>query len=192
MGTLRIIAGQLGGRRIRVPPSAAVRPTPERVREALFSILGPATTSARVLDAYSGSGALGFEALSRGARHAVFVEADRQVCRWLSSNAESLGVGDRCRIVVGSAVEVLPRLAPARFDLILADPPYDGDEAARFLPRVAALGLLVAEGTLVLERAARGPVLPVPAGPLTLVRSSRYGDTRLEFYRRQGSSEGPG
>ena len=192
MGTLRIISGELGGRRIRVPPLAGVRPTAERVREALFSILGPATTGARVLDAYSGSGALGFEALSRGAREVVFVEADRQVCRWLSSNAGILGITGRCRVVTGSVVEILSRISREPFDLVLADPPYAGDEAARFLPCAAAPEVLGPQGTVVLERAARAPVIPVPSGKLVLSSTRRYGDTRLDFYVRRGSLRGPG
>ena len=115
MGTLRIIAGELRGRRIRVPATATVRPTAERAREALFSILAPVLPGAVVLDAYAGSGALGFEALSRGAARAVFVEADGTALGTLGDNVEELGLADRCQLLRGR-VEGLLRAGAIRAD----------------------------------------------------------------------------
>jgi 16S rRNA (guanine966-N2)-methyltransferase len=127
-GTLRIIAGELKGRRIRVP-AGDVRPTPDRAREALFAILGDSVHGSRVLDAFSGSGALGFEALSRGARSVLFVESDPHVLATLRENARALAVEGRCSSVRGAALETLDGPGCGPFDLILADrtwPPGGG------------------------------------------------------------------
>jgi 16S rRNA (guanine966-N2)-methyltransferase len=170
----------LKGRRIDVPATAAVRPTAERVREALFSILGAAVRGARVLDAYAGSGALGFEALSRGAESVVFAEDDPRVAAALHRNAVRLGVESRCAIRVTRATDFLDsRGGSRRFDLILADPPYAGGEAGEFLSLAARR--LADRGTIVIERENRTP--PAPAVPgVALRRSARYGRSRLDLY----------
>jgi len=182
LGFLRIIAGELGGRRIRTPPGRRVRPTADRVREALFSILGSSVEGARVLDAFAGTGALGLEALSRGAHAAVFVESSTATLRVLRGNVESLGLMERCRIVRADAVTALERcLVEPAFDLVLADPPYDSPLADRFVETLASGAWLSPGGLLVVER--RVGATPSAGGPgLTLGRSSRYGDTRLDFY----------
>lgn len=187
MGRLRIIAGSLKGRRIQVPPDLPIRPTADRVREALYSILGPEVVDAVVLDAYAGSGALGFEALSRGAARVVFLEGDRRATEALLASAQALGVAKFCSVLTGPVSRSLQDgRAQGPYDLVLADPPYDDDgEVARFLPQV--LGQLHRRGRLVLER-------PVTANPavcsgLSLSRSSRYGRCRLDFYRRTDAQE---
>jgi 16S rRNA (guanine966-N2)-methyltransferase len=191
MGTLRIVAGELRGRRIQIPPGSRVRPTPDRVREALFDILGDDLSGARVLDACAGTGALGLEALSRGATSATFIEADAQVLARLRNTTERLGVDSRCRFLGGKA-EVLIGAGGTGgpFDLVLADPPY-----AEPLGRPILAALLAAPGTLrpgariVLERDARFPA--VPGGQsLPLVRSARYGRTCLDFYVYEGAGSG--
>ncbi len=179
MGRLRIVAGELRGRLIEVPSGVTVRPTADRVREALFSILGARVCGASVLDAYSGSGALGFEALSRGAARVVFVEANRLVLAGLIHNAEKLHVRERCRFRAAGAAEWLAREAEGEFELILADPPYGSGEGSRFLPRAAPH--LAAGGTLVIERDGRDPQTPAPSG-LSFSRSLRYGRMCLDFY----------
>ena len=182
LGFLRIIAGELGGRRIRTPPGAGVRPTSERVREALFSILGPSVVDARVLDAFAGSGALGIEALSRGARAAEFIESAPDALAVLRSNVAGLGLGDRARIVQAGAVSALARrLVRPPFDLILADPPYGSPVATRFLSAIASGPWISAGGQLVIERGKADPPGEGTKG-LTLTNSRRYGDTCLEFY----------
>ena len=121
---MRIIAGQFRGRPLLAPQGSETRPTADRVREALFSMLASRLGSfedLRVADLYAGSGALGLEALSRGAKHATFVENDPRAQSAIKANAETLGVSDRVRIVGGSAL-TLPRSDP--FDLVFADPPY--------------------------------------------------------------------
>ena len=186
MGFLRVIAGEQRGRRIAVPAGVTLRPTADRVREALFNILAPIVSGARVLDAYAGSGALGFEALSRGAGEVLFIEADRRVQRALRETAASLGVQDRCRVLGGRVLDLLARGAVGgRYDLILADPPYAGGEAEPFLD--AAGGLLAADGLLVLERPSGARPLELPSVRLERVRQARYGTSSLEFYAHSES-----
>jgi 16S rRNA (guanine966-N2)-methyltransferase len=181
VGYLRIIGGEHRGRRIAVPRGAVVRPTADRAREALYSILGSAVTGARVLDAYAGSGALGLEALSRGAGRATFIEADRRALLTLRANASTLGVESRCVLHHGPVVEVLAgRAVAGPFELILADPPYGAGEARPFLELAA--GLLAEAGLIVLEREARDG-LTVAAG-LECTRTARYGRCSLDFYIR--------
>ena len=181
MGQLRIIAGRLKGRRIDVPPGGGVRPTSDKAREALFSILGESVCGARVLDAYAGSGALGLEALSRGAQSVVFVEGDRGVSVALAVTLDRLGESDSCEVAAGDPSRWLATRPDRRFHLILADPPYAGD-AEGFLAEAA--GHLESGGRVVLEReVGQDP----PACPdLRLERSGRYGRCRLHFYRSDG------
>ena len=178
---IRIVAGDLRGRRLAVGPG--VRPTTERAREALFSILGESVRGARVLDAAAGSGALGFEALSRGAREAVFVEADRRVGRVLEANLELTRLGGRARIVVRPISAFLVVERPSGFDLVFFDPPWAD-------PVLADLdGLwkaVVPGGTLVVERG--GPEAPWPSPPVE-PEVRRYGTTSLFLYRRRDGAE---
>ncbi len=187
MGTLRIIAGEQRGRRIAVPRGGVVRPTAERAREALFSILGSRIAGARVLDAYAGSGALGFEALSRGAARATFVDADRRALTTLAANAARLGLEGRSTIRPGHATELLQsgHLA-GPFELVLADPPWGSAEAAGFLRHVP--GVLAREGIVVLELDGRGPEPETPG--LERYRSAHYGRTALHFFRRPLERDG--
>lgn len=130
---MRIVAGQHGGRRLIVPKDARVRPTSDRVREAWMSILGDALTGARVLDLFAGSGALGLEALSRGASSATFVELNPPSLRALEQNITTLGVGDSVTVHRGDAMRYAERLPAGAFDVVLADPPYSMDHAARLV-----------------------------------------------------------
>ena len=133
MGTLRIIAGSFRGRRIRVPEGPAVRPTPDRVREALFDILGRSFDGIDVLDLYAGSGALGLEALSRGAASADFVEVRRASLAAIKANIATLKVNDRTAIHRSDALKFAQQLQPGQYDVVFADPPYDTDAAARLV-----------------------------------------------------------
>jgi 16S rRNA (guanine966-N2)-methyltransferase len=187
VGFLRIIAGDQRGRRIAVPRGVSVRPTADRVREALFSILGTAVQDARVLDAYAGSGALGFEALSRGAAGATFLEADHRALRTIEASAEQLGLAGRCEFRHGRVVDLLRRGSIAgSYDLVLADPPYEAGEGGAFL--VLVVGVLVEGGTVVLERDARHEASAAPG--LDLARTARYGRCCLDFYRHARSAGG--
>ena len=144
----RIVAGTVGGRRIEVPPRGT-RPTSEKVREAVFNSLESLTEldGARILDLYGGSGALGFEALSRGAGHATFVEADKRAAGVLRANAKSLGFGD-VRVEQAKAETLLAAPASEPFDVVLADPPYDLSQTAlrRLLDGLVAGGWTAFQG----------------------------------------------
>ena len=192
---LRIVSGAFRNRRITFPPGTIVRPTSERVREALFDILGPRIEGRTVLDAFAGSGALGFEALSRGARWVTFVEADRNVAAAIRRNAANLEVERQSVVVEGLAERVINgRVSGAPFDLILADPPYDSPSRQGLLALVAGAGVLVPDGSVVVERSRRSEPERDPAVGLRHVRTARYGDTCLDFYTigSAGGDEAPG
>jgi 16S rRNA (guanine966-N2)-methyltransferase len=144
---LRIIAGEFKGRRLKAPAGRTVRPTGDRVKEAWFSILQQAIPDARVLDLFAGSGALGFEALSRGAVSVDFVETHRVSLTALTANIEALKVEDRVTIHRSDALRFAERLQPAQYDVAFADPPYASDEAQRLAgmfrstPFAAILGI---------------------------------------------------
>ena len=183
MGRLRIIAGELKGRRIEVVPEPGLRPTGDRVREALFSILGERVAGAAVLDAYAGTGALGFEALSRGARHVLFVDAAAAVVRGLEATRAALGCLDRSRVTAGDPALLLDRgQLTGPFDLVLADPPY-GEDRGFFLSAVSAPGVLARGGLLVIESESsqNPPETSDPAG-LAHTRRARYGRSALDFF----------
>ncbi|MDX6690448.1 MAG: rRNA (guanine966-N2)-methyltransferase [Solirubrobacteraceae bacterium] len=175
---MRIVAGQFGGRRLVAPPGDATRPTSDRVREALFSVLGAGVEGARVLDLYAGSGALGLEALSRGAASAVFVDRAPKAIAAVAANAEALGVeADVRRMEARTAL----RTASARgeaYDLVFLDPPYRhaaglGRELSEALPAVLAPGARV-----VSESDRREPLeLDLP-----LTDERRYGDTVIRIH----------
>jgi 16S rRNA (guanine966-N2)-methyltransferase len=180
----RIIGGIAGGRRIAVPPRGT-RPTTDRVRESLFNIVTARRdlSGLAVLDLYAGSGALGLEALSRGAASALFVESDHRSAAVIARNIEALGLTG-ATLRRGPVAAVLAAEIPASVDLVLADPPYD-IEAAEVEAVLAALANgWVREGTVaVVERAAAGPPLTWPAG-WSVWPERVYGDTRLELAER--------
>jgi 16S rRNA (guanine966-N2)-methyltransferase len=130
---MRVVGGQFGGRRLIVPKDDRVRPTADRVREAWMSILGQALDGARVLDLFAGSGALGLEALSRGAAAATFVELNPPSLKALESNIAALGVDDRVTVHRGDAIRFVQRLPEHAFDIVLADPPYTIDYAGQLV-----------------------------------------------------------
>ncbi len=166
----RIIAGEFGGRRLEVPADRRVRPTADRVREAWMSILADRLYGARVLDLFSGSGALGLEALSRGAKSATFVELTTASLEAIHANIEALGVGDRATVHRGDAMAFVARLPPGAFDLALADPPYSLALATRL---VTAFRERPFASLLAVEHSVR----EVPGGDET----RRYGDIALTF-----------
>jgi len=174
---MRVIAGTFGGRRLKAPPGRSTRPTSDRVREALFSMLGE-IGGGRVLDLFAGSGALGIEALSRGAAHAVFVERDARAAVILRANLDALGIGpDSAELRRGEALAAL-RTARERgehYDLVLIDPPYA--DAARLGEKLPALlaPLLGPGARVVTESDRRAPLgLDLP-----IATERRYGDTSI-------------
>jgi 16S rRNA (guanine966-N2)-methyltransferase len=179
---MRVIAGRLGGRRIAAPPGRDTRPTGERTREALFSSLDPRLPGARVLDLYAGSGALGIEALSRGAASCVFVERDRWAAAVVSRNLADLDLGAESAVHRAPAERFCAAPSGGPFDLVLCDPPYAlalVDVLAR-LADLHAAGALVDGGTVVVERDKRDPALGDPLPGFLASKAARsYGDTVL-------------
>ena len=170
---MRIIAGSRKGHSIAAPKGIDTRPTSDRTREAAFNIVAPRVEDADVLDLFAGSGAMGLEALSRGAARAVFVESDPAACRTIERNLDKLGLRGEVR-----CADVLAAIATERrrFDLVFCDPPYaerDHHTLARYLPR-----LLAESGLLVFETAAKVE----PELPLTKRTSRRYGAARITLF----------
>lgn len=183
MGTMvRIVAGVAGGRRLAVPPHGT-RPTSDRVREAVFSAVQArrSLNGARVLDLYAGSGALGLEALSRGAEHARFVESDRRAAAVLRRNIETLGLPG-AQVTIGVVQAVLHGDPGEPYDVILADPPYGLDEVALadVLSALVCGGWLAPAALLVVERPSKAPMPTWPDGVFALTYR-RYGDTTVYY-----------
>jgi 16S rRNA (guanine(966)-N(2))-methyltransferase RsmD len=175
--SLRIVAGTRGGRRIDTPPGRSTRPTTDRVREALFSILGPAVVEgARVLDLFAGSGALGIEALSRGAASATFVERDARAVAVIERNLESLGLAGE---VHRRDAFTWLRAGAAAYDVVFADPPYSS--AGRTAGRLSELlpAVLLETSLTVTESDKRDPLMLT----MPLVDERTYGDTRIAIHR---------
>jgi 16S rRNA (guanine(966)-N(2))-methyltransferase RsmD len=186
---VRVTGGRLRGRRIGVPPGRAVRPTADRVRESLFARLG-SLDGCHVLDLYAGSGALGIEALSRGAARAVFVERAAPAAAALRANLAALGLEEHARVLRGDAALALRRLARerARFDLALLDPPYGPGGAERALRAVADAAVMAPGGTVVVEASRRHP----PGDVAGFVRGDErvHGDTVVVRYEAPGGGGG--
>jgi 16S rRNA (guanine966-N2)-methyltransferase len=178
---MRIIAGQFRGRPLQAPLGSSTRPTADRVREALFSMLASRLGSfegLRVADLYAGSGALGLEALSRGAAHATFVETDTKAQAAIKANADRLGIVDRIRVLGGSAV-ALARSEP--FDLIFADPPYSPGSGTSAVKAVRDADWLAAGGWMSVETARGEPIDP---GDYTVDVERDFGRAKLTLLRR--------
>jgi 16S rRNA (guanine966-N2)-methyltransferase len=172
---MRVVAGELGGRRLVTPVGTSTRPTTDRVREAVFNSLGSAglLAGALVADLFAGSGAIGIEALSRGAERCVFVERDRNALRALDDNLDALALRDRSKVVAADAVSAA---ATIDADIVFADPPYDFDDWALLLDRVRA-DLVVAESG--------STIGPVDGWEAT--REKRYGRTWVTFLERRAT-----
>lgn len=180
---LRIIAGEYGGRRIRTLRGMRLRPTSDQLRETLFNIIGPRIVGAGFLDAYAGSGAVGIEALSRGAAHVTFIERHRPAVECLRSNLLALEINGRFSIIQGDVVRAL--LQPDEFDICFLDPPYA--EAQEYERSLTALGRRITRGrdVLVIVEHAKRFTLPMTYGSLERVREKAQGDSQLSFYQPQ-------
>jgi 16S rRNA (guanine966-N2)-methyltransferase len=176
---VRVIAGQFKGRRLKAPTWDGLRPTSDKLRETLFNIVAPRMAGARVLDGYAGTGAVGIEALSRGAAHVTFIEQDRRAARLIEENLAVCGAGADYTIRTGDVVATIRRWKAAAFDLIWLDPPYDITTVGEALD--AASGALAADGLLVLERATRRE--PDVPDSLVRIRDVKSGDSTLTFFR---------
>jgi 16S rRNA (guanine(966)-N(2))-methyltransferase RsmD len=177
---MRVIAGSLKGRRLTTPKWGGVRPTSDRLRETLFNILAPRVVDARVLDGYAGTGAVGIEALSRGAAHVTFVERDRRAEALIAENLARCGIADRHAIIRASVERAIETLrVQAGFDLVLLDPPYAEDIDAVL---VAVGEILAPGGLLILEHARRRPAPERVGRHLVRTRDVVAGDSTLSFF----------
>jgi 16S rRNA (guanine966-N2)-methyltransferase len=176
---MRIVRGSHGGRVLRAPHGAATRPTSEKVREAIFNIL-PDVGGMQVLDLFAGSGALGIEALSRGAAHATFVDQAKPALSVIRHNLRELGLEDRATVLAGDAVALGARHVPASpWQLVFVDPPYRSDLALRAVQTLAHL----APGAVVVLEHDRHNAPPDEVGSLVRTDQRRYGDTLVSFFR---------
>jgi len=180
---MRVIAGELGGRRLHAPHGERTRPTSDRVREALFMALGP-LDGLRVVDLYAGSGALAIEALSRGAMSADLVETDRRAREVIARNVSELGLSERVRVWPFRLPAGLSRLAGvlAEAGVVFADPPYGGHEARATLAALGREGVLPLGSRVVLETHGKD-LVPEAEGVLARERERRYGETAVHVYR---------
>jgi len=190
---MRISAGELKGRKIGTKKLFAkragkvdLRPTPAKVREAIFDILRSEVEGASVLDLYAGTGTIGMEALSRGAESVVFVESVRPRAKAISDLIDNLDLASRASVHCEETELFLKRssLTGETYDIIFADPPYASDEIEKILPLIGNCGILDAQGVLLCEHGAKAFV-PGAAGSLRLRKQYRYGDTRLALYRKE-------
>jgi len=187
---MRIVGGRHRGRRLVAPPGDAVRPTSDRAREALFNILshgdfaagGSPFAGENVVDAFAGTGALGLEALSRGAARAAFIETDRAALSALRRNLAALDEEDAADVIAGDATR--PPRAPYACSLAFLDPPYRSELAGPALSALAAAGWLAPYGLAIVEIAVKEPFSPPPG--FAMIDERTYGAARLVFLRREG------
>ena len=180
---MRIIAGTARGRQLKAPPGLHTRPTTDRVKEAVFSIIQFQVPGARVLDLFAGSGQLGLECLSRGAESCLFCDNDRAALRAVGQNITACGVQDRCTVFAGDFRSAVAGHSPGSFDFILLDPPYGGKMLEDALRAIEQFDILAARGIIVCESAC-GDKVYIPAAPYEKLREYRYGSTAITTLMR--------
>lgn len=183
----KITGGNLGSRKLKSPKGNNVRPTPGRVKESLFSILAPRIEESRFLDLFSGTGAIGFEAASRGAAAVVCVEGHRETAEAIVEAAEQFGVRDKVSVIASPVDRALYRLEGA-FDIVYADPPYDDDLPLQMFRLLLERKLLAPGALVIFEHRAR-TILPGIPGYRS-VREEVYGDVALAFFTPSGTATG--
>ena len=180
---MRIIAGAYKGRNLKSPPSMHVRPTSDRLRETLFNVIAPCIQDSRFLDLCAGSGAVGIEALSRGASHVTFVDRSRRSCALIESNLALCRVPEDQQVIYCSeAGEFLRQTKSEQWDIIFFDPPYK-DDYLKTLKLLGTRNLLSENGLLIVEHHHKNP-LPETVGNLTRTRVLKQGDSALSFYQK--------
>jgi 16S rRNA (guanine(966)-N(2))-methyltransferase RsmD len=184
---MRVIAGALKGRRLKTPDWEGLRPTSDRLRETLFNVLASRIGDALVLDGFAGTGAVGIEALSRGAAHVTLVEADPRAVRLIERNLEHCAVTDRYAIIRARFADAARRLPQGSFELVFLDPPYGPDVIVSSLEAAAPL---VAPGGLLILEHARRDAAPGRAGSLAKTRDIMSGDSALSLYEVAGPEHG--
>ena len=181
---MRVISGTKRGHILHAPKGQAIRPTSERVRGALFGILGTAVADARVLDLFAGTGALGIEALSRGAGSALFVDLDKRAVRTIRDNLERLGLESCSEVWKTSYGRALRKLGGqgCRFDLVFFDPPYEGGWTENVLYDLMETEVVAEEGIVIAEHWKKTPT-PEPPPRLSLLTERTYGETKISIWR---------
>ncbi|MBN1254055.1 MAG: 16S rRNA (guanine(966)-N(2))-methyltransferase RsmD [Deltaproteobacteria bacterium] len=185
---MRIIGGEFKGRRLLVPHGRRIRPTSDRVREAIFDILGPAWTFQRALDLFAGTGSLGIEALSRGADEVVFVEQGKGALTILKGNLKALGLKSRSWVLPLTAKRGIAVLGERKeaFDLIFIDPPYGKGLGGKTIEEITRRGIINSAGVIVIEHSSKEEII-LPTG-LELSQQRRYGDTSVSFFHKASPS----
>ena len=181
---MRVIGGEAGGRRLAILRGRGTRPTADRVKESLFNILGEKVVEAEVLDLFAGVGSLGIEALSRGARKAVFVDKKSGCARTIRKNLQALDFSEMAEVYEEEVNKAIKFLAGRgrKFGLLFLDPPYSSGLAEATLQELTSSNIVDDEAVVVIEHY-RKRVIPQKAGNLKLIRKEQYGDTMLSFYR---------
>ena len=182
---MRVISGEFGSRRLKAPGKLAMRPTSDRLRETLFNVLGAAIEDSLFIDLYAGTGAIGIEAISRGAREAIFVEAHPAAVRLIRENLESLQIASRVELIAADAARALEMLAKRKLlaDFIFLDPPYEQvEERVNLLELLDASHLVAPSGIVIVEHSVKTE-LPERFDRLELSRLLEQGDAALSFYR---------
>ncbi|HNU67857.1 MAG TPA: 16S rRNA (guanine(966)-N(2))-methyltransferase RsmD [Myxococcota bacterium] len=190
---MRVVAGKYGGRKLAAPKGRGVRPTLEKVREAVFDSLGPRFEGASVLDLFAGSGAMGFEALSRGAARVVFVDSEQRSLDAVRQNAAALKVVERSiSLMALTASAAIRSLASKkeRFDVVFVDPPWESGIYEQTLLELGLSGIVDPDGIVVVEHARRYPVDAVH-GPLVMTRDRTYGDACVAYFRIASAANEP-
>jgi len=180
----KITGGDLGSRKLKSPKGMHVRPTPGRVKESLFSILVHRIDGARVLDLFAGTGAIGFEAASRGAAEVVSVEAHRETAQAIEESARDLEIGERVRVIAAPAERALYRIE-GPFDVVYLDPPYANDVPLQIFRLLLERSLLAPEALVIYEHAAKRILPEIPGYRST--REEVYGDVALAFFSPQNA-----
>lgn len=180
---MRVIAGKAKGARLTVPKGLDVRPTLDRVRESLFSILAPRIEGARFLDLFAGTGANGIEALSRGAKACTFVDSDARACETIRRNLEKTHLSQLAEVCLLTLPDAIPRLAERRtqYEVVFADPPYNFTQYGALFRAIERSRLLAPNGIVVVEHAARTEMLEI-IEDFKRTRRADYGDTALSFF----------
>lgn len=180
---MRIIAGDYKGRKLEAPYGNDIRPTTDKVKEAIFSILMPYTEDAVFVDLFSGTGGLGLEALSRGAKLCYFCDKDRSAISLIKGNIEKCGAEEYSKVVQGDYMKLLHRLEGEKVDVILMDPPYDSGLYEKALNAIDSLDLLGDEGIIVAEHP-KDITLPESVGKLGMTKERSYGKVILSIYQK--------
>lgn len=182
---MRVISGMLKGRRLVAPAGLSTRPTADRIKESVFNILGSHVQSTMVLDLFAGTGALGIEALSRGADHAVFIDQAKAALTAIRTNIRNLGIGDQTRVFQWNIAKGLKCLSsmPQAFDLVFMDPPYGSNAVVPALTALVACDVLAPSVQIVIEHSIREP-LAISTLPLSVTDQRRFGKSLVSFVEK--------